>query len=110
VDLFVDADLIIKFLFKPVNGGLNLGACNSVGGLKFKQDGRACADHCPHRFGIVHQRRLAWMQNNPGGNQTCDDNSEGEVVVQFRLVCKQHQASGDCQNNGDNNKGIFSEE
>ena len=61
MDLFVDADLAIKFLFKPVNGGLNLGACNSVGGLKFKQDGRACADDCPHCFGIVHERRLARM-------------------------------------------------
>ena len=61
VDLFANVDLAIKFLFKLVNGGLHLGACNSVGGLKFKQNGRACADHCLHRLGIVHERGLAWV-------------------------------------------------
>jgi hypothetical protein len=61
VNPFANADLVIKFLFELVNGGLNLGACNSERGLKFKQDGRACANHCPHRLGIVHKRRLAWV-------------------------------------------------
>jgi hypothetical protein len=54
MDFFANADFVIKFLFKLVNDGLNLGACNSEGGLKLKQDGCAGADHCPHRFGIVH--------------------------------------------------------
>ena len=36
VDLLANADLAINFLFKLVNGGLNLGACNSEGRLKFK--------------------------------------------------------------------------
>jgi hypothetical protein len=44
VNLFADADLAIKFLFEPVNGGFYLGACNSEGRLEFEQDRRACAD------------------------------------------------------------------
>jgi hypothetical protein len=100
VDLFADAGLAIKFLFKLVNGGLNLGACNSEGGLKFKQDGRTCADDCLHRFGIVHERSLAGMQNHPGHDESDDNNSKGEVVVQFWLVRKQHKAGGDDQQKG----------
>jgi hypothetical protein len=95
VDSFADADLAIKFVFKLVNGGLYLGAGNSEGGLKFEQDGCARADHCPHCFGIIHQRRLARMQNDPRGDQPDDDNPKGEVFVQFWFVRQQHVASGD---------------
>jgi len=95
VNLFADADLAIKFLFKLVNGGLNLGASNSIGGLKFKQDGRACADYGLHLSGVVHQRRLSWMQNDPGGNQRGDDDPKGEKVAPFWFVRQQHVTGGD---------------
>jgi len=36
VKLFANTYPAIKFLFEPVNGGLNLGACNSVRGLELK--------------------------------------------------------------------------
>jgi hypothetical protein len=110
VDLLANADFVVNFLFKPVNGGLHLGAGNSEGGLKFEQDGRASADQCLHRFGIFHQRCLARMQNHPGGNEAGEDDPEGEVVVYFWLVRKQHKASGNYQYNGNYKKGVFSEE
>jgi hypothetical protein len=95
VNLFADADLAIEFLFEPVDDRLNLGACNSEGGLKFEQDGRTCANEGLHLFGVVHQWRLAWMQNNPGGNQRSDDDAKGEKIAPFWLVRQQHVASGD---------------
>jgi hypothetical protein len=110
VYLPANADLAINFLFKLVNGGLNLGACNSEGRLKFKQDGCACADHCLDSPGIVHEWRLAWMENNPGCDKRSNDNPEGEVVAQFWFVRKQHEARGDCQHNGNYEEGIFSNE
>jgi len=68
VNLSADADLIIEFLFEPVNGRLNLGAGNSIGGLEFEQDGRASADEGLHLFSIVHQRGLDRVQDDPGGD------------------------------------------
>ncbi len=65
VNPFADANAIIQFLFEPVNGGLNLGAGNSVGGLKFEQDGCASADQGLHIFGVVHQGGLNGVQDNP---------------------------------------------
>jgi len=110
VNLFTNADFVINFLFKPVNGGFYLGAGNSEGGLKFEQDGRAGADQCLHRFGVIHQRCLARMQNDPGGNEAGDNDPEGEIVVYFWLVGKQHKAGGNYQYNRSYKKGVFSEE
>jgi hypothetical protein len=92
MDFFTDADLVIKFLFKPVNGGLNLGTCNSVGRLEFKQDGSSRTDERPHHFGIIHERCLPRMKDDPGCNQPGNDDPKGEVIFQFRLIGKQNQA------------------
>jgi hypothetical protein len=107
VDLFTDADLFIKFLLKPVNGGLNLGTCNSIRGLKLKQDRGSRTDQCPHFFGVIHKRRLARMKENPDCNQHSDNDSEGEVVVQFWLIGKQNQPGGENQPGGNGNNRIF---
>jgi len=107
MDLFVDANLAIKFLFEPVNGGLNLGACNSEGGLEFKQDGCACSDPCLYFPGVVHERRLARMKNGPGCDQRGDDDPKGEEVIPFWFMCKQHVTGCDCQSKCNNKEGIF---
>ena len=49
------------------------------------------------------------MQNDPGGNQRSDDDPEGEVVVPFWFIGKQHETSGDGQYKSDDKKGIFSD-
>ncbi len=49
-----EEDLILEFHFELVHDGLDRGASNSIGRLKFKQDGLARADHLLHLFGIVH--------------------------------------------------------
>mgnify|MGYP001619909633 CR=1 FL=1 len=59
MNFFANANLVIEFIFKLVNGGLNSGTANSIGGLEFKQDGRACADQVPYHFCVIHQRGLA---------------------------------------------------
>ena len=56
-----NADGVGQFLFELVNDGLNLGAGNSEGGLKFKQDGGSRTDERLHLFCIVHERGLTWM-------------------------------------------------
>jgi hypothetical protein len=86
VNLPSDADLIIKFLLEPVNGGLNLGAGNSIGGLEFEENGCASANEGLHLFGVVHQRSLDRVQNDPGGDQCGDDNPKGKKIVPFWLI------------------------
>lgn len=107
MDAFADADFVIKFLFQLVNDGLNCGAANSIGRLKFKQDRRACADHCLHFFGIVHQRGLARMQDAPRGEQRNDDDAKRQVVVPFWLVCEQDEARHQRKTNSYGDKGIL---
>jgi hypothetical protein len=109
VDLSADADLVIKFLFEPVNGGLNLGAGNSIGGLEFEQDGCASADEGLYLFGVVHQRGLDRVQNDPGGDQCGDDNPEGEEIVPFWLIGEQHKTSGNDQTGSHKDKGVFTD-
>ena len=58
MNFFTNANLVIEFIFKLVNGGLNYGTANSIGGLELKQNGRAGADQIPYHFCIFHQRGL----------------------------------------------------
>jgi hypothetical protein len=102
-----DSVSTIKFFFKLVNGGLNFGASNSIWGLKFKKHGCASADHFLYLFCIVHERRLARMQNNPCREKASDNNAKGEVVVPFGVVCKQDKPCRDDEAQGDENKGIL---
>jgi hypothetical protein len=100
VDAFSDADFVIEFCFERVDDGLNLGAGNSVGGLKLEQDGRARADHFLHRPRIVHEGRLARMQNDPGCDQAGGDHGEGKVIVPFGFVRKQDESGNGDQPDG----------
>ena len=79
-------DFIAKFCFELVNDGLNCGAANSIGRLKFEQDGRAIADHGFYFFGIFHEWGLARMQDAPCRNKPQNDNGKGEVVIPFWFV------------------------
>lgn len=85
-------DLVAQFCFQLVNDGLNRCAAYSIGGLKFEQDRRACADHLLHQFGVVHEGRLARVQDDPRAEQRGCDHSEGKKIIPLRLVCQQNQA------------------
>ena len=56
-----DGNSTLKFFFKLVHDGLNLGAGNSVGRLKFEKYRGASPDHILHNLCIVHERCLARM-------------------------------------------------
>jgi len=93
VFLYIEADemyLIAKFFFEPVNDGFYRGTANSIRRLELKQNGRACPDHFLHYFGIVHERRLTRMHDDPGGEQACDDHAEGEEIIPFWFACEQY--------------------
>jgi len=109
VNRLANCGAVIQFLFEPVNGRLNLGAGNSVGGLEFEQDGCASADEGLHRFGVVHQRGLDGVQDDPGGDQRGDDDPEGEEIIPFRLVGEQHDARSDPQPKRHKEEGIFTD-
>jgi len=61
-----DLDLVAQFLFQPIDDGLDLGANNSVGRLKFQQDGVAGADRRLNRYRVLQQRGLPGVQDEPG--------------------------------------------
>jgi hypothetical protein len=107
VEFFTDADFVINFLFKLVNGGLNLGAGNSERRLEFQQDGCACADHCLYLFGVIHERCLTRMQNNPGCDQGGNDDPECEEIIPFWFVREQHVTGCDSQPKCNDKEGIF---
>jgi hypothetical protein len=97
----------LKFVFELVHDGLNLGAGNSVGRLKFKQNWRASSDHILDSFRIIHERRLTWMQNDPCRNKTCHDDTKGEVIVPLGLIGKQDNSGRNNERQGNENEGIL---
>lgn len=102
-----DVDLTAKFFFELVNDGLNRGAANSIGRLKFQQNRRTRADHRSYFFGIVHEGRLARMQDAPGGKERRDDHSESKIVVPSWFVGQQDEARHECQSDRDREERIL---
>ncbi len=109
VNRLADCGAAIQFLFEPVNGRLQLGAGNSVGGLEFEQDGRTSADEGLHLFGVVHQRGLDRMQDDPGDDQRGDDDPEGKEVVPFWLVGEQEKSRRHPQPDCHKKEGVFTD-
>lgn len=102
-----EEELISKFLFELVNDGLYGCAGNSVWRLEFEQDGFACADHIPHHFGIVHERGLARVHDEPGRDQPAEDHTECKVIRPFWIAGEKYQPRHHCQRGGDQNEGIL---
>ena len=96
-----------EMMVELVNDGLNLGAGNSVGRLKFEQHGCAGADHGLHAFCIVHERCLARMQDHPGCKKPADDHAESEVIIPFWFVGKQDEPRCNNKAQGNKNKGVL---
>ena len=102
--------LIAKFFFEPVNDRFYRGTANSIRRLKLEQNGRACPDHFLHHFGIVHERRLTRMHDDPGGEQACDDHAKGEEIIPFWVVREQYQPGKHNDYCGKRWKRVFGEQ
>ncbi len=102
-----DVDLVAKFCLELVNDGLNGCAANSVGRLKFKQNGRACPNHRFDFLGVFHERGLARVQDAPCGEKPQNDNAKGEVVIPFGFICKQDETRHQTKADSNGNEGIL---
>lgn len=107
MESFADADFVFQFFFELVHDGLYRYTANSVGGLEFEQNGRACADEFLHLLGIIHERSLPWVEDAPGGDQTSHDDAKGEIVAWFRLVGQQYESGDQRKQDCDGDEGVL---